>query len=88
MYILQALEFASDDLEGIHLHKMCWFMFWNMFKTKAKVKSNYLQEKHHLTLRLYNSKRKSMFLPVIISFSSLPKIEFNPNNPVIFTLLL
>lgn len=28
-----------------------------------------------------------MFLPTIISLTSLPKIEFNPNNPVISVLL-
>lgn len=84
MNVLQALEFASDDLKDIHLHKMCWFKFWNMFRTKAKVELNYLQKKHHLTLRLCNNKRKLMLLPMIISLTSLPKIEFNPNNPVIF----
>jgi len=28
-----------------------------------------------------------MFLPMIISLTSLTKIEFNPNNPVILALL-
>lgn len=48
-----------DYFKGIHLPKTCLLRFGPEHVSKLKVKLNYLQKKHHSTLRFCNTKKEA-----------------------------